>query len=121
MVKAPTFREEDERRIGRERKVLTAERVAHVNRIKGLLFAQGISDYEPMHRDRRARLSELTTGDGRPLPQHLKAQVSRELDRLELLLEQLKAVFEQVLGRARRLAGYVAPLTKPSPAALLRQ
>src|SRR5215212_11476296 len=31
MVKAPTPREEDERRIGRERKVLTAERVAHVN------------------------------------------------------------------------------------------
>src|SRR3954453_11002227 len=66
MVKAPTPREEDERRIGRERKILTAERVAHVNRIKGLLFAQGISDYEPMHRHRRARLDDLTTGDGRP-------------------------------------------------------
>ena len=31
-------------------------------------------------------------GDGRRLPQHLKAQVCRELDRLELLLEQIKAV-----------------------------
>jgi transposase len=27
---------------------LTAERVEHVNRIKGPLFAQGISDYEPL-------------------------------------------------------------------------
>ena len=61
MVKAPTSREEDDRRISRERKVLTAERVAHVNRIKGLLFAQGISDYEPMHRDRRARTSQRAT------------------------------------------------------------
>lgn len=92
MVKAPTCREEDDRRICRERSVLTAERVAHVNRIKGLLFGQGISDYEPMHRCRRARLDELKTGDGRPLPPQLKAQVSRELDRLELLLQQLKAV-----------------------------
>src|SRR4051795_12797013 len=115
MVKAPTPREEDERRIGRERKVLTAERVAHVNRIKGLLFAQGISDYEPMHRHRRARLDDLTTGDGRPLPQHLKAQVSRELDRFELLLEQLKAVEAE---RDARLAAAESP-DKPALAALL--
>ena len=44
MVRAPTPQEEDRRRICRERKTLTAERVEHVNRIKGLLFAQGISD-----------------------------------------------------------------------------
>ena len=47
MVRAPTPYEEDRRRICRERKTLTAERVEHVNRIKGLLFAQGISDDEP--------------------------------------------------------------------------
>jgi hypothetical protein len=35
---------------------LIAERVQHVNRIKGLLFAQGISDYEPLSRKRRERL-----------------------------------------------------------------
>ena len=66
--------------------------VRHGNRIKGLLFAQGISDYEPLRRNRRPRLEELTSGDGRALPAHLKAQIGRELDRLELLLEQLKAV-----------------------------
>jgi len=92
MVRAPTPDAEDRRRTSRERKTLTAERVQHVNRIKGLLFAQGIGDYEPLHRDRRTRLDALATGDGRPLPVHLKAQISRELDRLELLLEQIKAV-----------------------------
>ena len=91
MVKAPTPEEEDRRRICRERKTLVGERVEHVNRIKGLLFAQGVSDYEPL-RNRRARLEELKTGDGRALPAHLKAQISRELDRLELVLPQLKAV-----------------------------
>jgi len=91
MVKAPTPEEEDRRRHCRERKVLIAERVRHVNRVKGLLFSQGVSGYEPLRRDRRQRLDELTTGDGRPLPTHLKTQISRELDRLELLLGQIKA------------------------------
>jgi len=45
-----------------------------------------------LKRNRRARLEELKTGDGRPLPAHLKAQIGRELDRLELVLPQLKAV-----------------------------
>jgi len=116
MVQAPTPREEDERRIGRERKVLTAERVAHVNRIKGLLFAQGICDYQPMHRHRRARLDDLTTSDGRRLPQHLKAQISRELDRLELLLEQLKAVEAE---RDALLAATESPAKLASAALLL--
>lgn len=68
---------------------MTAE---HVNRIKGLLFAQGISDYEPLSRKRRERLEELKTGDGRPLPKHLKAQIGRELDPLELTLQLIKSV-----------------------------
>ena len=91
MVRVPTPEEEDRRRISRERKTLTAERVAHVNRIKGLLFSQGV-EYEPLRRDRRARLEELRGRDGRPLPEHLKRQIDRELDRLELLLEQIKAI-----------------------------
>jgi transposase len=92
MVKLLSAEEEDNRRIGRERKTLVAERVFHVNRIKGLLFTQGIRDYEPVNRDRLQRLDELRTGDGRPLSKHLKAEVCRELDRLELILKQIKAV-----------------------------
>src|SRR5467141_4835621 len=114
MVKAPTPEEEDRRRLCRERKVLTAERVLHVNRIKGLLFSQGISGYEPLRRDRRERLEELQTGDGRPLPQHLKAQVDRELDRLELLLKQIKTVEGE---RDALLAA--AQTAMPAPAAML--
>jgi len=98
MVKAPTPEEEDRRRLSRERKVLVAERVEHVNRIKGLLFSQGVSGYEPLRRDRRKRLDELMTGDGRALPAHLKTQISRELDRLELLLDHIKALRSSVTG-----------------------
>ena len=72
---------------------MTAERVQHVNRIKGLLFTRASRDIEPLHRDRRDRLARLVTGDGRLLPRnYLKAQIRSELDRLELLLEQIKAV-----------------------------
>lgn len=56
MVKAPSPEDEDRRRICRERKVLIAERVRHVNRIKGLLFAHGVSGYQPLRKDRRKRL-----------------------------------------------------------------
>lgn len=108
MVVAPSPEEEDRRRLCRERRTLIAERIEHVNRIKGLLFAQGISDYAPLRRDRRVRLAALRTGDGRALAPHLKAQISRELDRLELLLGQIKAVEAEqdaLLAAARKPVG----------------
>jgi transposase len=74
----------------------------------------GISGYEPLRRDRRERLEELQTGDGRPLPPHLKAQVDRELDRLELLLKQIKTVEGD---RDALLAA--AQTAMPAPAAML--
>jgi transposase len=116
MVKAPTPEEEDRRRICRERKVLIAERVCHVNRIKGLLFCQGITDYEPLRRNRRERLEELQTGDGQPLPEHLKAQVVRELDRLELLLQQIKVVEVERDALVKPNPGAVTP----TPGAMLQ-
>lgn len=92
MVRPPTPDEEDRRRICRERKTLLAERIGHTNRIKGLLCAQGVFDYDPLLRNRRERLDTLRTGDGRPLPERLKAQIAREVDRIELLMAQLKIV-----------------------------
>jgi transposase len=115
MVRAPTPDQEDRRQISRERRALTAERVAHVNRIKGLLFAQGISDYEPVRRDRRERLEMLRTGDGRPLPPALKQRIGRELDRLELLLEQIRTV------EAQRDALLAAEAAAPHPSPVVLQ
>lgn len=92
MVTVPSVDDEDRRRVCRERRSLVMERVRHVNRIKGLLFAQGVGDYEPLRATRRARLEELVTGDGRPLPRHVKREIERELDRLELIVRQIKEV-----------------------------
>lgn len=90
MVRAPSIAQEDQRRLNRERSVLMGERTRHINRIKGLLFSQGITTYEPMRRDRRERLDALRTGDGRVLAPHMRAQIVRELDRLELVIAQVK-------------------------------
>jgi transposase len=91
-VRVPTPADEDARRTHRERQNLLEERGRHVNRIKGLCAQQGIHDYEPLRRDRRERLAQLVTGDGRPLPPRLRAEIGRELRRLELVLEQIGAV-----------------------------
>ena len=114
MVVPPTPGEEDRRRISRERKVLKGECIEHCNRIKGLLSAQGIRNYDPELRNRRARLEELETGDGRTLPPLLKAQILRELDRLELVLEQLRTVEQE------RDAHHGACSTTDAPAMLLQ-
>jgi len=67
-------------------------RVRHVNRIKGLLAGQGITDYEPLQKDRRARLAALKTGDGQPLPMRFKAELLREIELIELLIQQIAEV-----------------------------
>jgi len=92
MVVPPTPEQEDRRRTSRERAVLMQERVRHVNRIKGLLAGQGITDYEPLHKDRRAHLAALKTGDGQPLALRLKAELLREIELIELLIRQLAEV-----------------------------
>src|SRR6185503_6314288 len=92
MVQVPSVAREDARRTHRERQRLVAERVQHVNRIKGLLATQGINDYQPLRRDRSARLEELRSCDGHELPPRLRREINRELKRLELVLEQLEAV-----------------------------
>jgi transposase len=114
MVVPPSPEQEDRRRVSRERAILLQERVRHVNRIKGLLAGQGITDYDPLHKDRRIRLGEVTTGDGQALPSRLKAELLREIELVELVLRQIAEV------EAERDAAVEAEAdAKPSPVALL--
>jgi transposase len=92
MVRPPTREAEDARRLAREREALLAERIRHTNRIKGLLATQGVFAFQPTRQDRRARLEELRTPEGQPLPPRLGAEILRQMDRLELALRQLAAV-----------------------------
>jgi len=89
MVRVPTPEDEDRRRVSRERKRLQKERTQHTNRIGGLLHGQGIRDAMPLKRDFIATLDQMHTGDGRPLPPKLKAELVREHERLCLVNKQL--------------------------------
>jgi transposase len=92
MVRPPSIEEEDRRRVTRERQRLLRERIEHTNRIKGLLMSQGIRGYNPLGKDRHACLETLSTPEGRPLPPRMKAEIRRELERLDLLARQIKQV-----------------------------
>jgi transposase len=92
MVRPPSPTEEDRRRLTRERGTLLKERIQHTNRIKGLLSGQGITDYDPLGKDRHTRLDALKTGDGRALPERLKTQIRREIERLDLVKAQIATV-----------------------------
>ena len=92
MVQAPSPEDEDRRRLTRERGTLVKERIQHTNRIRGLLSGQGVRDYNPLRRDCLERLEALRTGDGRPLPPLLKAEILRELDRIAVVTTQLATV-----------------------------
>jgi transposase len=101
------------RRPNRERENPVGQRTRIVNRMKACLARFGIRNFNPTLRKASERLETLSTPEGSPLPKgrpHLnKSQramveaprvgyarpmlvVSRELDRLELLLEHIKAV-----------------------------
>ena len=92
MVVIPSIEEEDLRRSHRERDRLVRERTAHINRIKGLLFAQGIRGINVKSRYKSLTPADLVTGDGRALPERLAREIAREIERLALVQAQLAEV-----------------------------
>jgi transposase len=89
MVHVPSVEDEDRKRRTRERERLLKERIAHTNRIKGLLHGQGIRDAMPLKPGFIASVDKLRTGDGRPLPPRLKEELVREHERLCLVHKQI--------------------------------
>jgi len=92
LVVIPSVEEEDLRRSHRERDRLVRERTAHINRIKGLLFGQGIRGINVKARYKSLVPAELVTGDGRPLPDRLGREITRQIERLALVQTQLVAI-----------------------------
>ena len=110
MVRPPTPEAEDARRLTREREALLAERIRHTNRIKGLLATQGVFGFEPSWQARRARLEDLRTSQGAVLPPRLKAEILRQIERLELTLRQIaevEAARDAALAAERQMAAAV--------------
>ncbi len=116
MVVPPSPEEEDERRISRERETLIQERIRHTNRIEGLLRSQGVAEFDPRRRDRREQLETLRTGDGRPLPVHLKGEIPRAFERTEVLPRRITEIEAE---RDRLLQARTADAEPCAPGPLL--
>lgn len=71
---------------------LLKERIAHTNRIKALLFGQGIRDVMPLKPGFIDSLEQMRSADGRRLPPHLMEEIVREHERLCLVGKQLAGV-----------------------------
>jgi transposase len=86
VVEVPSEAEEDAKRPHREYERLVREQTSHSNRVKALLFAQGVRDFDPMAVDRLERLAAL------PILPRLKAELIRECRRLAGIVDDIAEV-----------------------------
>jgi transposase len=108
------------RRRGRERARLVNERGQHLNRIKGLLMTQGVSDFASGR-----RIGRPAHGNARELPLHLRQEIERECRRLWLAVEMIAEVkvkqqqaakADETTGTESRAAAQLSRLRGIAPA-----
>jgi transposase len=107
VVRVPSEQDEDARRIHRERERLVKERSQHQTRIRALLSTHGIC----ADRLNRSVLELRTVSDGSPLPKHMREELQRELERMEVLHRQIKAV-EAAIKEVTAGASAIATTTR---------
>lgn len=109
MVAIPTLGEEDAKRPSRERENLVAEQSRIINRVKAALTRFGIRGFNPKLKRAASRLDGLRTPEGEPIPSNALAEMRRDLERRQLLREQIKQI---EATRLERLG--TSPQTGPS-------
>ena len=90
VVKIPSVAIEDYRQLNRELIALKKERTQHINRIKGLLAAQGKKI--AVNSSFQANLAKLRLWDGRPLSPYMHQRLEREYQRIQLIEAQVKEI-----------------------------
>jgi transposase len=109
VVHVPTPEAEAARQLTREITTVRIDRRAVHNRIQGLLAAQGIRC--TVTRQFLARLGELQTGDGRPLPEAWRDRLAREWAHLQVLerrLATLQTIRDEAIAAAANRVAQVA-------------
>jgi len=90
VVRVPTVDQEDEREPQREREELCEERTRHRNRIKSYLARLGIR--VRTLRGLTESLGDFQTLWGDPIPPEMASAICREVERLQLVEEQLSLI-----------------------------
>ena len=116
-VRVPSVDEEDRKRLLRERRRLVKERTALTNAIGGVLKLHGIFDLRPRARRVQggfaARLAEVETAYGAPLPPRVRREIERLAERLALVDRQIAEVEAERNAVVRRGAALPAPHACP--------
>src|SRR3954447_22830479 len=92
MAAIPTLEEEDARRPTREREGLVGERTRIVNRIKAALARLGVRGFKPTVRKALEHLDALRTPEGTGLPPNTRAELHRDMARLQFVTEQIQQI-----------------------------
>ena len=111
MIRIPEAEHEDARNLNRELRTLKDEKTSHSNRIRSLMVTQGITDVS-IDRHFCQRLSLLSTADGQPIGQQLKARLEREFERLALAVDQIRDLEMQQAAMLREAAKAERQVTK---------
>jgi transposase len=101
VVRVPSAVAEDARQLHRELQELKDERTEHINRIKGLLASQGLAAPE-VNKNFSDWLGKAQLWDGSAVPHELQRRLLRELERWQLLEQQIKRLEDDRRQRIRR-------------------
>jgi transposase len=101
MAEIPTLDDEDARRPGRERQTLVGERTRIFNRLKANLARLGIRGFRPNLARAQSQLEALRTPEGAAIPNNTRAEMRRDMDRLQFVKRQIKEIEKT---RAERLS-----------------
>jgi transposase len=105
MVAIPTLQAEDAKRPSRERESLAGEQSRLVNRMKATLTRLGIRGFNPKLRKAAERLADLRTPEGEPIPPNTLAELRRDMERRQLVREQIRQIEAARLKRLEPAPG----------------
>lgn len=99
VVRVPSIKDEDERRIHREIQRLQKERTGHSNRIISLLATQGV--VLGVNRNFPRHLESVRLFDGKELGANLKEELLRQFERWQIADRHLREIRKERLRRRR--------------------
>jgi transposase len=109
MCAIPTFAEEDDKRPHRERETLVGEQTTIINRMKATLARLGIRSFNPKLKKAPERLEHVRTPEGEPIPPNTLAELHRDMERKQLVAEQIRQIEKARLEQLRQ-----APKARPN-------
>jgi transposase len=116
MTAIPMVEVEDARRPSREREKLICDRTRIVNQMKSTLVRFGIRNFKPTFRKAAEKLDALQTAEGTSLPENTRAELRRDMARLHIVREQIKAIEQD---RLRKLQAPSSAKQRPNAMMLL--